>query len=135
MKLKETERLLEVEERIKGEIKRQILNIMKEIEVEFEKIRNEEKINIDLIYDKYDDIMFELKIEGILEKWRLTKQSDKKIIWQRVRFLLEHSIYSDKYRILTKKMIFEERDREELKIIINYMKDAYAILRFILSRL
>lgn len=135
MKLKETERLLEVEERIKEEIKRQILNIMKEIEVEFEKIRNEEKINIDLIYDKYDDIMFELKIEGILEKWRLTKQSDKKIIWQRVRFLLEHSIYSDKYRMLTKKMILEEKDREELKIIVNYMKDAYAILRFILSRL
>jgi hypothetical protein len=82
MVLEQTERLLEIESQVREQLKKTISEIMKEIEFEFSKLRSEEKINIELLYDKYDDLIFELKIDGILAKWKLSKSSDRTIIWQ-----------------------------------------------------
>jgi len=135
MVLEQTERLLEIESQVREQLKKTISEIMKEIEFEFSKLRSEEKINIELLYDKYDDLLFELKIDGILAKWKLSKSSDRKIMWQRVKFLLQNSIYSNEYKNLSKNNILNEKEREELKRMAIYMRDAYGILRFILARL
>ncbi len=135
MILEQTERLLEIESEINERLKKLIKDIIEDIKFEFEQLRSKEKINIELMYDKYDNVMFELKISGILEKWKLNKYSEKKIIWQRIKFLLEHSLYSDEYKKLSEKKILNQEEREKLKRIVNYMRDSYALLRFILSRL
>jgi len=135
MILEQVERLVEIEKEIKTRLKNLIENMMNEIKTAFERLRDTEKVNIDLVYDRYDDVMFELKIEVILEKWRLSKNSEKKIICQRIKFLLEHSLYSDEYKKLSEKKILNQEEREKLKRIVNYMRDSYALLRFILSRL
>jgi hypothetical protein len=135
MVLEQTERLIEIENQVREQLKKTISEIMKEIEFEFSKLRSGEKINIELLYDKYDDLLFELKIDGILVKWRLSKNSDRKIMWQRIKFLLQNSIYSKEYEDLAKKNILNEKEREEIKRMVIYMRDAYGILRFILTRL
>jgi len=135
MALEQTERLLEIESQVRGQLKKTISEIMKEIEFEFSKLRSEEKINIELLYDKYDDLLFELKIDGILAKWKLSKSSDRTIMWQRIKFLLQYSLYSSVYENMSKKNVLTEKEREELKRMAIYMRDAYGILRFILTRL
>jgi hypothetical protein len=135
MVLEQTERLLEIESQVREQLKKTISEIMKEIEFEFSKLRSEEKINIELLYDKYDDLLFELKIDGILAKWKLSKSSDRTIMWQRIKFLLQYSIYSSVYENMSKKNVLTEKEREELKRMAIYMRDAYGILRFILTRL
>ncbi|MFZ8847785.1 MAG: hypothetical protein ACO2O4_00865 [Minisyncoccia bacterium] len=135
MVLEKTEKLLEIESQVRGQLKKTISEIMKEIEFEFNKLRSEEKINIELLYDKYDELLFELKAEEVLVKWRLSKSSDRKIMWQRIKFLLQNSIYSKEYEDLSKKNILNEKEREEIKRMVIYMRDAYGILRFILTRL
>jgi|GEM_PF-3520367 len=135
MVLEQTERLLEIESQIREQLKKTISDIMKEIEFEFSKLRSEEKINIELLYDKYDDLLFELKIDGILAKWKLSKNSERTIMWQRIKFLLQYSIYSSVYENMSKKNVLTEKEREELKRMAIYMRDAYGILRFILTRL
>jgi len=135
MVLEQTERLLEIESQVREQLKKTISEIMKEIEFEFSKLRSEEKINIELLYDKYDDLIFELKIDGILAKWKLSKSSDRTIMWQRIKFLLQYSIYSSVYENMSKKNVLNEKEREELKRMAIYMRDAYGILRFILTRL
>jgi hypothetical protein len=135
MVLEQTERLLEIESQVRGQLKKTISEIMKEIEFEFSKLRSEEKINIELLYDKYDDLLFELKIDGILAKWKLSKSSDRTIMWQRIKFLLQYSLYSSVYENMSKKNVLTEKEREELKRMAIYMRDAYGILRFILTRL
>ena len=135
MVLEQTDRLLEIESQVREQLKKTISEIMKEIEFEFSKLRAGEKINIDLLYDKYDELLFELKAEGVLAKWRLSKSSDRKIMWQRIKFLLQNSIYSKDYEDLSKKNILNEKEREEIKRMAIYMRDAYGILRFILARL
>jgi hypothetical protein len=135
MVLEQTERLIEIENQVREQLKKTISEIMKEIEFEFSKLRSGEKINIDLLYDKYDELLFELKIDGILVKWKLSKSSDRKIMWQRIKFLLQNSIYSKEYEDLSKKNILNEKEREEIKRMVIYMRDAYGILRFILTRL
>ena len=135
MVLEQTERLIEIENQVREQLKKTISEIMKEIEFEFNKLRSEEKINIELLYDKYDELLFELKAEEVLVKWRLSKSSDRKIMWQRIKFLLQNSIYSKEYEDLSKKNILNEKEREEIKRMVIYMRDAYGILRFILTRL
>ena len=135
MVLEQTERLIEIENQVREQLKKTISEIMKEIEFEFSKLRSGEKINIDLLYDKYDELLFELKAEEVLAKWRLSKSSDRKIMWQRIKFLLQNSIYSKEYEDLSKKNILNEKEREEIKRMVIYMRDAYGILRFILTRL
>jgi uncharacterized protein YutE (UPF0331/DUF86 family) len=135
MVLEQTERLLEIESQVREQLKKTISEIMKEIEFEFSKLRSEEKINIELLYDKYDDLLFELKIDGILAKWKLSKSSDRTIMWQRIKFLLQYSLYSSVYENMSKKNVLTEKEREELKRMAIYMRDAYGILRFILTRL
>jgi uncharacterized protein YutE (UPF0331/DUF86 family) len=135
MALEKTERLLEIESQVREQLKKTISEIMKEIEFEFSKLRSEEKINIELLYDKYDDLLFELKIDGILAKWKLSKSSDRTIMWQRIKFLLQYSLYSSVYENMSKKNVLTEKEREELKRMAIYMRDAYGILRFILTRL
>jgi hypothetical protein len=135
MVLEQTERLLEIESQVREQLKKTISEIMKEIEFEFSKLRSEEKINIELLYDKYDDLLFELKIDGILAKWKLSKNSERTIMWQRIKFLLQYSIYSSVYENMSKKNVLTEKEREELKRMAIYMRDAYGILRFILTRL
>jgi hypothetical protein len=135
MVLEQTERLLEIESQVREQLKKTISEIMKEIEFEFSKLRSEEKINIELLYDKYDDLLFELKIDGILVKWKLSKSSDRTIMWQRIKFLLQYSLYSSVYENMSKKNVLTEKEREELKRMAIYMRDAYGILRFILTRL
>jgi len=135
MVLEQTERLLEIESQVREQLKKTISEIMKEIEFEFNKLRSEEKINIELLYDKYDDLLFELKIDGILAKWKLSKSSDRTIMWQRIKFLLQYSLYSSVYENMSKKNVLTEKEREELKRMAIYMRDAYGILRFILTRL
>jgi hypothetical protein len=135
MVLEQTERLLEIESQVREQLKKIVSEIMKEIEFEFSKLRSEEKINIELLYDKYDDLLFELKIDGILAKWKLSKSSDRTIMWQRIKFLLQYSLYSSVYENMSKKNVLTEKEREELKRMAIYMRDAYGILRFILTRL
>jgi hypothetical protein len=135
MVLEQTERLIEIENQVREQLKKTISEIMKEIEFEFSKLRSGEKINIELLYDKYDDLLFELKIDGILAKWKLSKSSDRTIMWQRIKFLLQYSIYSSVYENMSKKNVLTEKEREELKRMAIYMRDAYGILRFILTRL
>jgi uncharacterized protein YutE (UPF0331/DUF86 family) len=135
MVLEQTERLLEIESQVREQLKKTISEIMKEIEFEFSKLRSEEKINIELLYDKYDDLLFELKIDGVLVKWKLSKSSDRTIMWQRIKFLLQYSLYSSVYENMSKKNVLTEKEREELKRMAIYMRDAYGILRFILTRL
>jgi hypothetical protein len=135
MVLEQTERLIEIENQVREQLKKTISEIMKEIEFEFSKLRSGEKINIELLYDKYDELLFELKAEEVLAKWRLSKSSDRKIMWQRIKFLLQNSIYSKEYEDLSKKNILNEKEREEIKRMVIYMRDAYGILRFILTRL
>jgi hypothetical protein len=135
MVLERTERLIEIENQVREQLKKTISEIMKEIEFEFSKLRSGEKINIELLYDKYDELLFELKAEEVLVKWRLSKSSDRKIMWQRIKFLLQNSIYSKEYEDLSKKNILNEKEREEIKRMVIYMRDAYGILRFILTRL
>jgi len=135
MVLEQTERLLEIESQVREQLKKTISEIMKEIEFEFNKLRSEEKINIELLYDKYDDLLFELKIDGILAKWKLSKSSDRTIMWQRIKFLLQYSLCSSVYENMSKKNVLTEKEREELKRMAIYMRDAYGILRFILTRL
>jgi hypothetical protein len=135
MVLEQTERLIEIENQVREQLKKTISEIMKEIEFEFSKLRSGEKINIELLYDKYDELLFELKAEEVLVKWRLSKSSDRKIMWQRIKFLLQNSIYSKEYEDLSKKNILNEKEREEIKRMVIYMRDAYGILRFILTRL
>jgi len=135
MALEKTERLLEIESQVREQLKKTISEIMKEIEFEFSKLRSEEKINIELLYDKYDDLLFELKIDGVLAKWKLSKSSDRTIMWQRIKFLLQYSLYSSVYENMSKKNVLTEKEREELKRMAIYMRDAYGILRFILTRL
>jgi hypothetical protein len=135
MVLEQTEKLIEIENQVREQLKKTISEIMKEIEFEFSKLRSGEKINIDLLYDKYDELLFELKAEEVLAKWRLSKSSDRKIMWQRIKFLLQNSIYSKEYEDLSKKNILNEKEREEIKRMVIYMRDAYGILRFILTRL
>ncbi len=135
MVLEQTEKLLEIESQVREQLKKTISEIMKEIEFEFNKLRSEEKINIDLLYDKYDDLLFELKIDGILVKWKLSKNSERIIMWQRIKFLLQYSLYSSVYENMSKKNVLTEKEREELKRMAIYMRDAYGILRFILTRL
>lgn len=135
MVLEQTERLIEIENQVREQLKKTISEIMKEIEFEFSKLRSGEKINIDLLYDKYDELLFELKAEEVLAKWRLSKSSDRKIMWQRIKFLLQNSIYSKEYEDLSKKNILNEKEREKIKRMAIYMRDAYGILRFILTRL
>jgi hypothetical protein len=135
MVLEQTERLIEIENQVREQLKKTISEIMKEIEFEFSKLRSEEKINIELLYDKYDDLLFELKIDGILVKWKLSKISDRTIMWQRIKFLLQYSLYSSAYENMSKKNVLTEKEREEIKRMVIYMRDAYGILRFILARL
>jgi hypothetical protein len=135
MVLEQTERLIEIENQVREQLKKTISEILKEIESEFRKLRSKEKINIELLYDKYDDLLFELKIDGILAKWKLSKSSDRTIMWQRIKFLLQYSLYSSVYENMSKKNVLTEKEREELKRMAIYMRDAYGILRFILTRL
>ncbi len=132
MIIKETERLVEIKAEIEKRLERNIKNLMDIIRHEFAKLKENERTVQDLDFDLYDELMFNLKIDSILEKYRLTKKSDKRLVFQRIKFLLENSIFSGRYNDLKNKGKLSDEERKEMEKIAKYMKDAYALLRFML---
>jgi len=130
--IKETERLVEIKAEIEKRLERNIKNLMDIIRHEFAKLKENERTVQDLDFDLYDELMFNLKIDSILEKYRLTKKSDKRLVFQRIKFLLENSIFSGRYNDLKNKGKLSDEERKEMEKIAKYMKDAYALLRFML---